>query len=108
MAGLVLSVRLTPKAAQDRLDCASLEEGGAWRLKARVRAVPEDGKANAALVRLIAEELGVPKSAVGLDAGSRSREKRVRIETTPDRLEHALERLRRLSSAEEREPMRRR
>lgn len=77
---MLVCVRLTPKAAMDRLDSVVRGPDGDWVLKARVRAVPEDGKANAALVILVAHALGVPKSAVSLAGGSRSRDKRLRID----------------------------
>lgn len=69
---LRVRVRLTPKSSRDEI--SGLEETAEGpAVKARVRAVPEDGKANAALVRLFAEWLGVPKSTVELAAGSKSR-----------------------------------
>jgi uncharacterized protein YggU (UPF0235/DUF167 family) len=44
-------------------------------LKVRVRARPVEGEANAALLKLLAKTLGVPKSAVSLDRGGQSRTK---------------------------------
>ena len=52
--------------------------GASW-LCASVRAVPEKGKANAALIALLAKSFDVPSSAISLDAGDTSRLKRVRI-----------------------------
>jgi uncharacterized protein (TIGR00251 family) len=72
--GIVLAVRLTPRAARDGID--GLKEG---RIQARVRAVPEDGRANAALVELVADEIGVPKSTVEVTAGHIARLKSVTI-----------------------------
>lgn len=46
-------------------------------LKARVTAPAVDGAANHALVRLLADELGVPKSAVRIVAGASARQKLV-------------------------------
>ena len=48
-------------------------------MKARVRAVPEDGKANAALEILVAGWLGVPRRSVEVTAGAKSRIKTVTI-----------------------------
>ena len=59
-------------------------------LKARVRAVPEDGKANAALLKLLARTIGVPKSAVTLVAGHTSRVKTLRLTGDAKRLATAL------------------
>jgi uncharacterized protein len=72
--GIVLAVRLTPRASRDGID--GLKEG---RIQARVRAVPEDGRANAALVELVADEIGVPKSTVEVTAGHIARLKSVTI-----------------------------
>jgi len=77
--GIDLFVRLTPKAALDRIDGVETTADGRSHLKARVRAVPENGAANAAAERLLAKTLGVPASAVSVVAGGRSRLKTVRV-----------------------------
>ena len=51
--------------------------GQAW--KVRVAAPPEDGRANDAVVRLLAETLSVPRDAVTLVAGQSSRDKIVEL-----------------------------
>ena len=90
---LVVAVRLTPKAAQDRIEgIATLADGRAV-LRARVRAAPEKGKANAALEVLLAKALGVPKSAVSVVAGGTSRLKSVRVAGSPDSLVAAIEKI---------------
>jgi hypothetical protein len=77
--GIDLFVRLTPKAALDRIDGVETTADGRSHLKARVRAVPENGAANAALERLLAKALGVPASSVSVVAGHTSRLKTLRI-----------------------------
>ena len=77
--GLALVVRLTPKGGRDAIDGVETMSDGKAVLKARVRAVPEDGKANAALVELIAKALRVPRSAVTVVAGQTSRVKTLEI-----------------------------
>lgn len=52
--GIDLFVRLTPKAAMDRVEGIEISADGRSHLKARVRAVPENGAANQALERLVA------------------------------------------------------
>ena len=74
-----LFVKLTPGAAQDRLEGWDSDPEGRSVLKVRVRARPIEGKANDALVRLVAEGLGLPRSAVSLVQGDRSRTKRLEI-----------------------------
>lgn len=77
--GLVLHVRLTPKGGRDAIDGIEILSDGKAVLKARVRAVPEDGKANAALIRLVANCCNMPASRVTLEAGAASRIKTLKI-----------------------------
>ncbi|TIS86142.1 MAG: DUF167 domain-containing protein, partial [Mesorhizobium sp.] len=56
--GIDLFVRLTPKAAVDRIEGIETAADGRSHLKARVRAVPENGAANTALERMMAKALG--------------------------------------------------
>ena len=76
---VLLSIRLTPRSGKDRI-------GGLWRdekeavwLCAQVRAVPEKGKANVALIQLMAKALNIPASRISLEAGDTSRQKRLRV-----------------------------
>ena len=66
------------------LSALCLKEG---RLHARVRAVPEDGRANAALVQLVADEIGVAKSTVAIAAGKTARLKTVLVSGDPTALQ---------------------
>ncbi|MCA0424690.1 MAG: DUF167 family protein [Proteobacteria bacterium] len=77
---VLLTVRLTPNARQERLDGVSLLADGRAVLAAKVRAVPEDGAANEALVKLLAGVAGVPKSRISLVSGHSQRIKVLRIE----------------------------
>lgn len=74
-----LPVRLTPGAAADRIDGWDVDAEGRPVLRVRVRARPVEGEANAALVKLIAKSLGVPKSAVSLARGGQSRTKMIAV-----------------------------
>ena len=88
---LVVDVRLTPKGGRDALDgIAPLGDGRAV-LKARVRAAPSEGAANAALTRLIAAAAGVAAGRVTIVAGATARLKRVRIAGEPRAIATALE-----------------
>jgi hypothetical protein len=51
--------------------------GGAW--KVRVAAAPEDGKANEAVIRLLAETLGLPARDLQIVSGHASRDKTVAL-----------------------------
>ena len=75
----MLKVRLTPKSSRDEI--MGLEDfAGETVLKARVRAVPERGRANASLVKLIADWLKLPPSSVMVMQGEKSRVKHIAIE----------------------------
>jgi len=76
---LVLSIRLTPGATKEEIGGVWTDEKGAQWLGARVRAVPEKGKANAALIALLAKRLDWPRSAISLESGDTNRLKRLRI-----------------------------
>jgi len=86
----MLTARLTPKSARDEI--IGIEAfGGETVLKARVRALPEDGRANAALEKLIAQWLKLPQSSVSVAQGGKSRLKQILIEGDPDTLAHLIE-----------------
>jgi len=68
--GVWLAVRVQPKASRNAL--LGEREG---RLRISVTAPPEDGKANAAVIALVAKTLGVAKRMVRLERGLQAREK---------------------------------
>lgn len=77
-AGLRLRVRVTPRAGRDRLDgLIDLPDGPA--LKIAVSAPPEDGKANAALCKLLAKFFGTAKSNLTVVSGATARLKQIEI-----------------------------
>lgn len=80
--GLLIRVRLTPKASRDAIEGIEATAQGPV-LKARVRAVPEDGAANAALERLVADWLDVPRRRVVVASGSKSRIKTLAVDGDP-------------------------
>jgi len=90
--GLVVDVRLTPKGGRDAFDGIARLANGRSVLKARVRAAPHEGAANAALTRLIATATGVSAGRVTIVAGAATKLKRVRIAGEPRALSAALER----------------
>lgn len=92
-AGIDLFVRLTPKAAMDRLEGVETSSDGRSHLKARVRAVPENGAANLALEKLVAKALGVPASTVSVVAGGTARLKTLRVLGEPVALAKSVEAL---------------
>lgn len=78
--GCRLLVRLTPKSSRDGLDGIDTLADGRLYLKARVRAVPEKGKANAQLIKILATRLDVPASAIRIGSGATSRLKTVNFD----------------------------
>ncbi len=89
-AGLRLTVRLTPRGGRDALGGVRRDKAGRAQLLARVSSPPVEGAANAALVKLVAKTLGVPKSAVTLASGQTARIKTLEIAGDPSALERAL------------------
>ena len=70
MSKTQLPVHAIPNASRDVI--------GGWigdKLKVKVQTAPEDGKANKALCRFLAKSLGIPKSAVQIHSGNKSRNK---------------------------------
>ena len=89
--GLDLVVRLTPKSSADAIEGVQAAANGAVHLAARVRAAPDKGAANAALERLLADRLDLPKRAVSVVAGSTSRLKTVRLTGDAAKIAEAIE-----------------
>jgi uncharacterized protein len=68
------AVRVQPRASRNEIQ-------GEWQgaLKVRLTAPPVDEKANSALCAFLAEQLNIPRSAVRILGGARSRTKRVEV-----------------------------
>ena len=84
--GIDLYVRLTPHASKDEIGGVETTAEGREHLAARVRAIPDKGKANAALEKLVAAWLGVPRTRISVSAGFTQRLKTLRIEGELDDL----------------------
>jgi len=69
-----ITVRATPRSGRD-----SIEAGTGGVFLVRVTAPPDEGRANAAVCKVLAEALGVPKSAVTVVRGHRARVKTLEI-----------------------------
>lgn len=81
--GVSVSVRATPRGGRDAIDGIVLLSDGRPVLKARVAVAAEDGKANAALARLLAKACGLPQSSVGLAHGATARLKTFKLTGDP-------------------------
>jgi uncharacterized protein len=92
---LILPVRVTPRGGKNVLLPYAAED---TELKIKVSAPPEEGKANTAVLELLADVLSIPKSRLEVVAGQQSRHKRVGVALVGSqegndivgRLEHAL------------------
>jgi uncharacterized protein len=89
--GIDLFVRLTPRTAADEITGIETTADGRVHLSVRVRAVPEKGRANAALEALLAERFRLPKSCVSVVSGSTARLKTVRLVGDPAAISQRLE-----------------
>lgn len=79
-----LTVRVQPGASADRIEGRGCDDAGRVFLKVRVRARPEAGAANAAVEKVVAGALGVPKSATRVVTGGKTRLKGLEIEGPPE------------------------
>jgi uncharacterized protein (TIGR00251 family) len=72
-------VKLTPKASRDEVKGWAVGADSKKILKCSVTAPPDKGKANEALIELLAGHFGVAKSAIRLIKGQMSRQKLIEI-----------------------------
>lgn len=72
-------VRATPNASRDGVEAPEQDAAGRTHLKVRVQAIPDKGKANKAVEKLLAAHFKVPKSKVSVVKGSTDRLKTIRI-----------------------------
>ena len=89
--GVLLSVRLQPGAGRNAIDGIEALADGSPVLKARVTAPPEDGKANAALIKLLAKTWRLAKRDIAVVAGQTARNKTLKLSGDPAALTETLE-----------------
>jgi uncharacterized protein YggU (UPF0235/DUF167 family) len=78
--GIRLRLRVQPRARREGPQGFVAEPDGGVALKFGVNAAPEDGKANAAIIALLAKRLKVAKAAISVAAGAKDRRKLVDIQ----------------------------
>ncbi len=88
--GWMLNIHLIPKASKDEIIGIDNHANKTSRLKVKVRAVPEKGKANKALCELLAKYFKLPKSSLEVISGHKSRNKRVLIRRASEDFEKKL------------------
>jgi len=96
--GVIVDVRLTPRGGRDAIEGIERRADGRIVLRARVRAAPFEGQANAALCRLLADVLDAAPRQVTLVAGSTARVKRIRITGAAAAIVEKLQRLAKAAS----------
>ncbi|MCW5723122.1 MAG: DUF167 domain-containing protein [Devosia sp.] len=77
--GVLIFLRVTPNAGRNAVDGVEIRADETAVLRIRVAAVPDKGKANAAVIALLAKALGVPKSSLSLISGDTARQKTVLV-----------------------------
>jgi len=78
-AGVRVRLKVTPKAKRSQFGGLLDEPDGGKALKVQVTAAPDSGKANEAVIALLAKEWGVAKSAISVVSGATDRRKLVEI-----------------------------
>ena len=84
--GLRVALKVTPKAARAAIAGVEADATGRGVLKVRVTEAPEGGKANAAVVKLLAKAWKLPKGALSVAAGAKDRRKTLLVTGNPDEL----------------------
>ncbi len=85
-------LKVNPGAAREAIGGVAADGQGLRRLQVSVTVVAEGGRANKAVVRLLAKSWKIAPSALEVTAGQASRLKRLRLAVPPEKL-HVLERL---------------
>jgi uncharacterized protein (TIGR00251 family) len=81
-----VAIRLSPRAKADRLLAVAGNSEGGRTIKASVTAPPEGGRANEALLRLLAQTWHLPRRNLSIVAGATSRNKIVNVAGDPHQL----------------------
>jgi uncharacterized protein (TIGR00251 family) len=74
-----IAIRVTPRSSRPGIGGWRVGPDGREELEVRVAAAPTDGEANAAVIKLMAKELGVPRSSIEIVGGETSRHKRLAL-----------------------------
>ena len=82
--GTLIAVRLRPGAAANRIDGVQDRVDGSRCLVVRVTAAPEKGKANQAMIKLLAKTWHVPRGNLSVITGAKDRNKTLLLQGEPD------------------------
>ncbi len=92
-SGIVVALRVTPNARRDEICGVQIRDDGRSVLRVRVKAVPDKGQANKAVIALLAKSLRLPKGAFSLVSGQSARLKSVAIAGEAAQIAAGLEKL---------------
>ena len=84
--GVLVALKVTPKSGADRIE-GLVADGEGTRLRLRVTAPPEKGKANEAVIKLLAKNWGLPKSSLSIASGETAPLKMLLVRGDPATLE---------------------
>ncbi len=76
---MILAVRVTPRSAKTGIGGWREGTDGRMELEIRVAEAPADGAANAAVLKLLARKLGLPRGSIEIVSGENSRHKRIAL-----------------------------
>ena len=79
IGGMTVSLRVTPRGGRDAIEGIETLSDGRIVMKVRVRAIADDGAANRAVLKLLAEQLRVPLACLRFASGATARLKQVEI-----------------------------
>jgi len=80
----IFHIKVTPNSSHTKISGKFLDEKNQTHIKINLAAVPEDGKANAELIKFLAKLLKIPKSKIEIIRGETSRMKVVKVEGTSE------------------------
>ncbi|PWC36375.1 DUF167 family protein [Azospirillum sp. TSO35-2] len=81
--GLRVTLRVTPKASRNAITGVADSAGGGRVLKVAVTTVPENGKANEAVIKLLSKAWKLPKTSLTVVAGATDRNKILHVAGDP-------------------------
>ena len=84
--GVMVALRVAPLASHNRIDGIAAEPPAGNVLKISVTAVPEGGKANDAVIRLLAKAWRLPRCSFTITRGAGARRKALHVAGAPDEL----------------------
>lgn len=90
---ITLLIQLTPGASCNKLYFLEKNLWGDILLKASVTSIPEKGKANEALIKLLSTSLQLPKTAFTIKQGTILRLKRIEIDCSGEELEKKFQKI---------------